>query len=407
MQVPLMAHMLAALTWTVDARVGLFGDAAPTPALAAALVAPRHPPVPSALFSSVAHGWSSRAGADARTRHAQTLLAHSTWLAFLCDRWQVLRTMGDAPMRALMQRTLLHALRDPAAMSRHPLAVGPTFRLLLLTLQVVLEEDRGLEVSGGGVSGHGAAHADGSDGKGGGREAAAALIRLRDDALTAALWWFSDMPSWMTMDDAILEEAVLALEGFGALVGSGRLEGLRVREEDRGDAAAARDQSTAAAAAAAAAAPGAAGAVGSGGCGMVKGSAQVRRECALLAVLTAHEAARLRLWANPVETERQYANTMQVRHIPDCPLLLRQQTDCDFRVSGSLHLLRVEMNNMVWRLCGRFAAGQARADETQDEAQDQAPATRRRLPGAHGGLLVERTRVRCVDLGACGGAGSG
>jgi hypothetical protein len=44
--------------------------------------------------------------------------------------------MGDASMRALMQCTLLHALRRPAAMSRHPLAVGPTFRLLLLALQV-------------------------------------------------------------------------------------------------------------------------------------------------------------------------------------------------------------------------------------------------------------------------------
>lgn len=306
-----MAHMLAALTWTVDARLGLFGDAAPTPVLAAALVAPRHPPAPSALFSSVAHGWESRAGTDARTRHAQTLLAHSTWLAFLCDRWQVLRTMGDAPMRALMQRTLLHALRDPAAMSRHPLAVGPTFRLLLLSLQVVLEEGGGLEVSSGGGedSGHGATHTEGREGKGGGREAAVALIRLRDDALTAALWWFSDMPSWMTMDDAILEEAVLALDGFGALVGSGRLEGLRSREKDKRDAVTARDKCTAASAAV--------GAVGSGGFGAVKASAQVRRECALLAALTAHEAARLRLWANPVETERQYANTMKVRRIPE------------------------------------------------------------------------------------------
>ena len=337
---PLMAHMLAALTWTVDARVGLFGDAAPTPALAAALVAPRHPPAPAALFSSVAHGGEGRAGADARTRHAQTLLAHATGRAFLCDRWQVLRTMGDAPMRALMQRTLLHALHDPAAMSRHPLAVGPTFRLLLLTLQVVLDEDGGLDVSGGdgggggggGGSGHGAAHAEGGEGKGGGRETAAALIRLRDDALTAALWWFSDMPSWMTMDDAILEEAVLALEGFGALMGGGRLEGLRAREKDSVDAAAAREKSTAAGAGA--------GGVGGGGCDAAKGSAQVRRECALLAALTAHEAARLRLWANPVETERQYANTMQVRRVPECPLLRtpadRQRLPCERHSPGKI-----------------------------------------------------------------------
>jgi hypothetical protein len=29
------------------------------------------------------------------------------------------------------------------------------------------------------------------------RQVAAGMLRLRDDALTAALWWFSDMPAWM------------------------------------------------------------------------------------------------------------------------------------------------------------------------------------------------------------------
>ena len=49
----------------------------------------RSPPAVAALFDSMEHNTVDRTGA--RVRHAETLLAHSTWLAFLCDRWQVRR----------------------------------------------------------------------------------------------------------------------------------------------------------------------------------------------------------------------------------------------------------------------------------------------------------------------------
>jgi hypothetical protein len=89
-------------------------------------------------------------------------------------------------------------------------------------------------------------------------------------------------------------------------VGSGRLDGLRARgsaARAEGGEGSERDRVAAAE-------------EGGGG----KAGAQVRRESALLEVLTAHEAARLRLWANPVEAERQSANTLQVSVIysPPC-----------------------------------------------------------------------------------------
>ena len=84
--VRLMTELAAAFTWTMESHMGLFAPIPVSHHLQPKMEPPSLPASPAVLFGRI---HPEQGEQQARNATIQSILAHSTWLAYLHDRWQV------------------------------------------------------------------------------------------------------------------------------------------------------------------------------------------------------------------------------------------------------------------------------------------------------------------------------
>lgn len=124
--------------------------------------------------------------------------AHAGWLSFLSEQWTLTSGLGDTraeAVRALYNRLLHYSLRDPAALSSHPAAIGARFRLLQLGLvygrSVLARQALAADAAAAPGAGKGRARSGGAAAAGTAAEGEdGSVLLLFDKILRAALFWF-------------------------------------------------------------------------------------------------------------------------------------------------------------------------------------------------------------------------